>query len=169
MSTGERGLKMERILANLAEQTLEQQLSDLPRLGRKDLAEQWRILYGSDPPPRLSRLLMVQALAHRLQLKNLGGLNFSTRRLLARVAQDESGKLLVKAGSQDSPKPGTVLIREWHGARHQVTVAEEGVVFRGNHYRSLSEVARLITGTRWSGPLFFGLRSFTRVGANGSR
>jgi hypothetical protein len=84
-----------------------------------------------------------------------GGLVPPTRRLLERVVGDLSprrGRITRKAA------PGTLLIREWRGKAHQVTVHDDGIVYRGKRYGSLSEVARLITGTRWSGPLFFGLR-----------
>jgi Protein of unknown function (DUF2924) len=68
-----------------------------------------------------------------------------------------------------SPKPGTVLVREWGGVTHQVKVLEGGVLFRGERYKSLSEVARLITGARWSGPLFFGLKSAVKERSHGIR
>jgi len=65
--------------------------------------------------------------------------------------------------------PDTILIREWGGTRHEVTVVENGVIFRGKHYRSLSQVARIITGSQWSGPLFFGLKAPEKEAANGPR
>ena len=152
-----------RTLSNATEhhrsKTLEEQLAGLPYLNRTELWKLWRDSYGSDPPEKISYLLMRQAIAHRLQVKHLGGLNFTTRRALKRLLE-ESG------ATRFRPHPwgtrvtnGTVLVREWHGATHQVTVTEKGVVYRGKPFRSLSEVAREITGTRWSGPLFFGLRT----------
>jgi hypothetical protein len=66
-------------------------------------------------------------------------------------------------------RPGAVLVREWHGIHHQVNVLEKGFQFRGKRYRSLSEVAREITGTRWSGPLFFGLKRWQEEGRDGAR
>ena len=114
---------------------------------------------GSDPPQKLSDQLMRQAIAYRLQVKHLGGLNFSTRRALKRLLE-ESGAIGLRPHSRSSRVTnGTVLVREWHGATHQVTATEKGVLYRGKLFRSLSEVAREITGTRWSGPLFFGLRT----------
>ena len=85
-----------------------------------------------------------------MQERALGGLSAATRRLLC----EEGGK----AARRRVIRPGTVLIREWHGVAHQVTVGEGGVLYRGERYHSLSEVARLITGTRWSGLRFFGLK-----------
>lgn len=123
----------------------------------KSLKVRWRALWNSEPPKRISRELLMRAIAYRLQERTFGGLKPSTRRLLERVG---------KEGSLDEPSrtsstratPGTVLVREWQGTSHRVTVLDDGVVYRDRHYRSLSEVARAITGGRWSGPLFFGLR-----------
>jgi len=151
-----------RTLRNVCERhrsrTVEEQLADLANLNRTKLRELWRDSYGSDPPEKISDLLMRQAIAHRLQVKHFGGLNFSTRRALKRLP-GESGATRHQPHSRSTRvSDGTVLVREWHGATHQVTVTEKGVLYRGKFFRSLSEVAREITGTRWSGPLFFGLR-----------
>ena len=138
--------------------TLAAQLDNLLNLSRSELQSLWCESYGSDPPEKISDLLMRQAIAHRLQVKHLGGLNFSTRRALKRLLE-ESGATRLKSPSEcRRVTNGTVLVRVWHGATHQVTVTEQGVLYRGKPFRSLSEVAREITGTRWSGPLFFGLR-----------
>jgi hypothetical protein len=153
---------LRNVSAHHRSKTLEQQLADLANLDRSKLRELWRDSYGSDPPERISDLLMRQAIAHRLQVKHFGGLNFSTRRALKRLLE-ESGATGHKPHSRSTRvTDGTVLVREWHGATHQVTAAEKGVLYRGKLFRSLSEVAREITGTRWSGPLFFGLRTPAR-------
>ena len=68
-----------------------------------------------------------------------------------------------------SPKAGTVLVRDWGGVTHQVKVLEDGILFRSKRYKSLSEVARVITGSRWSGPLFFGLKSAVKEQSHGTR
>jgi len=101
----------------------------------------------------------VRALAYRIQEKALGGLKPSTRRLLAKVAADVSARRPIQGAPEPSLKPGSVLLREWHGTQHQVIVREDGIVFRGKRYKSLSEIAYRITGTKWSGPRFFGLKS----------
>ena len=101
---------------------------------------------------------MVRAVAYKAQEKVLGGLKPSTRRLLLLAPKGTSGRIAVPGMSRIA-RPGTVFVREWQGVSHQVTVLEEGVMFRGKRHGSLSEVARLITGSRWSGPLFFGLRT----------
>jgi hypothetical protein len=127
-------------------------LERLEWASRHDLLELWASYFGTAPPPRTSRALMIRAVAYKMQEHALGGLCATTRRLLSKeeVKPARPGRAL---------RPGTVLIREWQGATHQVTVGEHGVLYRGKPYRSLSAVARLITGARWSGPRFFGLRA----------
>src|SRR5258708_23973298 len=124
-----------------------------------DLKERWGALYCTEPPRRISRDLLVRALAYRMQEKALGGLKPSTRGLLAKVAAAASAHRPMRVAPQPTLKPGTVLLREWHGTKHQVIVREDGIVFRGKSYKSLSDVAYRITGTKWSGPRFFGLNS----------
>ena len=138
---------------------LAHEIAALRQATRADLKERWRALYGTEPPRRISRDLLVRALAYRIQEKALGGLKPFTRRLLAKVAADASARRSVQVAPQPTLKPGTVLLREWHGTQHQVIVREGGIVFRGKPYKSLSEVAYRITGTKWSGPRFFGLKS----------
>ena len=142
------------------------QLADLPILNRTELRELWRDSYGSDPPVKISDLLMRQAIAHRLQVKRFGGLDFSTRRALKQVLD---ANRLNSSSEGNRVTNGTVLVREWHGATHQVTATEKGLLYRGKLFRSLSEVAREITGTRWSGPLFFGLRTSSRESQHGTQ
>jgi hypothetical protein len=131
------------------------------------LRQRWKALYGTEPPRRASRDLMTRAVAYRIQERALGGLSASTRRLLERVADDIGGRRPAKVPSIRKVHAGAILLREWGGVQHQVTVLESGVLFRGKQYRSLSEVARLITGSRWSGPLFFGLKKRSREEATG--
>jgi hypothetical protein len=98
--------------------------------------------------------------AYRLQEQALGGLKPATVRLLARIADEAAAR---REPSMPQAKarlrPGTVLIREWRGAQHQVTVLKEGFLYQTKRFRSLSEIARTITRSRWSGPRFFGLKS----------
>ena len=135
------------------------EIAALRQAARADLKERWRALYGNEPPRRISRDLLVRALAYRIQERALGGLKPSTRRLLAKVADDASAHRPIHALHQPTIKPGTVLLREWHGTQHQVIVREDDIVFQGKQYKSLSEVAYRITGTKWSGPRFFGLKT----------
>src|SRR5208282_3252099 len=135
----------------------EKTCAEIAALDLKDLKSRWRELYDTEPPPRISRELLTRAIAYRLQEKVFGGLAPATRRLLERVAADRSARR-ARLSLARKAAPGTLLIREWRGAAHQVTVHDYGVAYHGKRSGSLSEVARLITGTRWSGPLFFGLR-----------
>ena len=95
---------------------------------------------------------MIRAVAYKMQERALGGLSAVTRRFL-------SGQEPAPVPRRRTLSAGTVLIREWHGVGHQVTIIEKGVLYRGELYRSLSEIARLITGVRWSGPRFFGVKA----------
>ena len=160
---------MRRKVSEAGSESLANELAGLRGLDGKTLKERWRTLYGSEPPVRVSTSLLVQAVAYRLQEKTLGGLKASTRRLLERVNQEAAPRRLTVIMPSLKLKPGTVLLREWRGATHQVTVLEDGVQLRGERYRSLSEVARKITGSRWSGPLFFGVKSARREGDHGTR
>ena len=142
---------------------LEQLTSQLDRLGElkpAELRERWRILFGAEPPPKLRASLLSQAVAYRLQEKALGGLRPATRRLLERIADAIAARRKVSMPPEKvRASAGTVLIREWHGKQHQVTALKEGFLYRAKRFRSLSQIARAITGSRWSGPLFFGLKS----------
>ena len=136
------------------------QLEQLRELNPEELRQQWQILFDADPPPKLRSSLMAQGIAYRLQEKALGGLTPATMRLLERIADAAAAR------RQAAPPPakirvsgGTMLIREWHGTKHQVTVLKDGFLYRAKHFRSLSQIARAITGSRWSGPLFFGLKA----------
>ena len=147
---------------------LVREIEQLQEATSANLKERWRALYGTEPPPRISRDLLIRALAYRIQEQALGGLKPSTRRLLAKVAADASARRPIQVAPAPALTPGTVLLREWHGTQHQVIVREDGVVFQGKRYKSLSQVAHRITGTKWSGPLFFGLKADPQEHADGS-
>src|ERR1700722_5542024 len=138
------------------EETMAREIAELSALDAEALRQQWARLLGRDPPLTLGRSTLIQAIAYRLQERAFGGLKPSTQRILNRVAGETTS-----ANSKRTPAhktgAGTVLIREWRGVTHRVTVPDDDVVYRGQRYKSLSEVARLITGTHWSGPRFFGL------------
>jgi DUF2924 family protein len=131
------------------------------------LRQHWKALYETEPPRRASRDLVTCAIAYRLQERAFGGLSASTRRLLERVADDTGARRRAQIACIRKLHAGAILLREWGGVQHQVIMLESGVLFRGKQYRSLSEVARLITGSRWSGPLFFGLKKRSREEAAG--
>ncbi len=112
---------------------------------------------------------MLRAIAYRIKEKSRGGLKPATRRRLMQFAHDGANGSALAAAPSRTVKAGAVLVREWRGISHQVSVLEKGFCFRGRHYRSLSEVAREITGSRWSGPLFFGLKGSQEGLRNGTR
>ena len=121
-----------------------------------ELRKEWRRLYRTQPP-RLSRDLLVRAIAYRIQELRYGGLSKATRRKFASLIEArDSGAEIAKEGAQRI-RAGARLIREWNGRTHTVMVEEDGFSYAGQNYRSLSAVARDITGARWSGPRFFGL------------
>ena len=128
------------------------ELAALAEMDRSALLQRWRMVFGREPPPRLSRALMEKAIAYDVQAKAFGGLSSRTRRALRAAAKADRKSTLSKL-----PSRGTRLIREWHGTVHEVEVLEDGYLWRGERHRSLSAIARAITGTKWSGPRFFGL------------
>ncbi|MCR0985278.1 DUF2924 domain-containing protein [Roseomonas pecuniae] len=123
------------------------------------LKQQWRELFGKEPPP-FNRAYLVSRLAYRIQELAYGGLKPETRaRLEALGEQLDGGNVVLRRIRADSrPLAGTRLIREWQGVEHAVTVLQDGFEYEGRPYRSLSAVARHITGTRWNGWTFFGLK-----------
>jgi hypothetical protein len=133
-------------------------LSRLPTLDIGELRQQWRGLYKTQAPPNLSRELLVRAVAHRMQELALGGLRPEPRRQLLRIAQqfEQTGEATIRA--RPELKPGTRLMREWQGRTYDVLVLDDGFSWQNTRHRSLSAIARQITGTAWSGPLFFGLK-----------
>ena len=136
--------------------SLASELIDLPALDRIALREKWRTLYGTEPPGRVRNTFLMHAIAHRMQEQELGGLKPATRRFLEKAAEDNAPRQQLLPVI--SIKPGTRLLREWHGTTYEVIILESSVLCNGKYYRSLSEVARAITRTRWSGPRFFGLK-----------
>jgi hypothetical protein len=127
--------------------------STLPDLSRADLAERWQACYGTAPPKGISRRLMAGAVAYAEQAKLQGGPSAALQRRLAKLA---SGAPIAKVAAPPALKTGARLVREWNGVTHVIEVAESGFVWNGVRHRSLSAVARAITGARWSGPRFFG-------------
>jgi hypothetical protein len=131
------------------------------------LRARWREMFVIAPSPRISRDVLVRGIAFRMQEEVHGKLGKACLRQLDKLATDLAGGGTLKAPSP-SFKPGTKLIREWKGKVHEVVIAGDTYIWGGKHYRSLSEIARAITGTRWSGPRFFGLDSAVTTGSAGS-
>jgi len=133
-------------------------LSELPKLGKSALCRFWEQVFDGAPPRQLRRDLMILILSYCIQEQAFGGLSVRTRsrlRLMARAIDANPNAALSAAPNL---KPGTRLVREWGNKVHIVEVDERGYRYDGGRYASLSEIARLITGTRWSGPVFFGLK-----------
>jgi hypothetical protein len=132
-------------------------LNSLSELEREALREEWRRLYRSPPPKKISRDLLVLGVAWKIQEVAQGGLSTAMKRRLAELAAtlDQKGDLAHSRVAR--LKPGARLVRAWHGRLHTVTVLDEGFEWDGRRWRSLSRIAREITGTPWSGPRFFGL------------
>jgi hypothetical protein len=131
-------------------------LETLPALSPAELRSEWRRLYRSQPP-RLSRDLLIRAIAYRIQELRYGGLSKTTRRKLAALANAPQSEGEIPPETVQKIRTGARLVREWNGRTHTVTVKEEGFTYAGRSYRSLTAIAREITGVHWSGPRFFGL------------
>ncbi len=140
---------------------LEVEIAALPKMNIAQLQAKWRQALKQAPPPHVRKQLLVPLLAYKLQEQAYGGLKPEVKRRLRELAAGFNRNPR-KAGGKFTDsiriKPGTRLIRQWEGKTHQVTVGEAGFEYNGECYKSLSVIARLITGTRWSGPLFFGLK-----------
>jgi Protein of unknown function (DUF2924) len=139
------------------QQAIDRQLAQLPAMDRKALEKLWRDLFDRVPSPVLRRETLIPILAYRIQEKAFGGLRASTVRKLRELAEEHAGG---PGPPQDQirPKTGTRYMREYDGKLHEVTVLDFGYEYQGNAYRSLTEITKVITGAKWSGPAFFGLR-----------
>lgn len=143
--------------------TIEHKLEQLQSASIAQLRLQWRALFKSDPPKAFGPDLLRHSIAYKFQEAAHGGLNSSAKQRLAQLVAQLSS---MNAGKLTLPrriKPGSVLVREWKGATYKVTIRDLGFEYDGTAYPSLSEIARKITGTRWNGPRFFGLRSSDSV------
>ena len=138
--------------------TLDQDLARVATARLADLREIWLERLGYEPPPLRSREIFRRMLAYRLQAAVHGDLSFNVRRKLAALETQRAAPRRKRVPPPLRLGHGAVLIREWKGVRHEVRVVGDGFNHAGATYRSLSEVARAITGSRWNGPLFFGLR-----------
>jgi Protein of unknown function (DUF2924) len=137
------------------------QLAALPTLATADLKQLWLRLYERDPPP-YNRAYLEKRLAYRIQEIAHGGLSDETRARLDALADGEEHRAAAAARRRrraEAPLAGTRLVREWQGVEHHVTcLGDGGFEWQGRKYKSLSAVARAITGTQWNGWLFFGLK-----------
>jgi len=135
------------------------EIADLLPLTAPQLRIKWAEVYGSPAPRRISADLLRRAIAYRIQEKAYGGLRPAIVRRLKQIAEDvRAGREVDVPNVTPALRPGARLMREWQGETHVVDVIEDGFIWRGKRYTSLSVIARTITGTHWSGPQFFGLR-----------
>jgi hypothetical protein len=158
-----------RIAAKALEgSSVDAEIARLRDLGLQGLRARWRTSAGHDAPPHLARHFLFAMLAYRLQAETMGDLDAATVRFLKHVdlaPSKQAAVPLTQAFERRTRKlsPGTVLTRAWSGSHHRVTVLDRGFVWEGRTYRSLSEIAKAITGTKWNGPRFFGLRDKKRT------
>jgi hypothetical protein len=123
----------------------------------RDLRDMWKEKLESEPPAIRSREVMVRLLAWRLQAEAFGGLDLPSERKLREIGDALERTGVYSPQLRRDLSPGVVVTREWKGVVHRVVVTTGGFDYDGRRFKSLSDVARSITGTRWSGPRFFGL------------
>ena len=152
-----------RMNAGPSDASVVAQLAALRKMSVVELKQRWEALFGT-PAPNNSRSYLEVRLGNRIQELMLGGLSRDTRRVLDLLVKELEGNNTRKAIMTDprKPIPGTRLLREWDGAEHSVTVLRDGFDWQGRKFKSLSAVARAITGTQWNGYRFFGLREAGR-------
>jgi hypothetical protein len=142
-------------MPSISGNNLESEIERVRTLRIDQLRTLWRSTFGAAPPPALTKDLLARMMVWQIQEQSMGGLDPATVKLFTSLRQGENspdeGKRRLKTG--------TVLVREYQGERHTVTVVPGGFVWRETSYASLSTIARAITGTAWSGPRFFGLRA----------
>ena len=146
------------------EQAHTDEIAALSKMPHADLRFTWRRLYRAYPPKFLNRDLLELGVAWKIQERAFGGHSATTKRQLVELAKTIEDKSDIAKARRAALRPGSRLIREWRGETHEVLVTEDGYLWRDKSWRSLSVIAREMTGTRWSGPRFFGLdRSVTQT------
>jgi hypothetical protein len=148
--------------------SLEDEIARLRDLDTQTLRARWRTVFSGKAPPHLPRHLLFAMIAYRLQAEVFGDLDAETLRLLKKLELAPSNTAAVRLTEALCQRrrelaPGTVLLREWNSQTHRVTVVDEGFAWQGETYDSLSQIAQAITGTKWNGPRFFGLREQSPV------
>jgi len=136
---------------------VDERVQSLETCSRPELIAQWKALFGTRPPRSASRDLLCRALAWEMQARVRGGLRPAIQRQIA-VAGGRPGPAARQSASCTAIKPGATLLRQWRGRMHSVFVKEDGFEYDGRPFRSLSHIAKKITGSHRSGPRFFGLR-----------
>jgi Protein of unknown function (DUF2924) len=142
---------------------VEEEIAHLRGLGLKGLRSRWQSVFGGTAPAHLTRHLLFAVIAYRIQVDRFGDLDHATRQFLDRTdAKEAETGMSARLADFDQKRteltPGTVLVREWDRQSQRVMVMADGFAWNGQTYDSLSKVAYAITGTKWNGPRFFGLR-----------
>ena len=143
------------------EGSLSSQLAAIAMMTYSELHVAWRRHYRAVPPKKMSRDILELGIAWKIQENKLGGLGTAVKRQIAELARTMEAKSDLAKPRAISLKSGARLLRTWEGVTHEVMVVEDGFIWAGKTWRSLSAIARDITGTRWSGPRFFGLTATT--------
>ena len=138
---------------------LEEEVEGLRRMSREQLKDRWRALYKAAPPAAFTPDLLARGIAWKLQERVLGGLSQEVKASIGVVGAGERERPERRSASRPTLRPGNRLVRRWRGRTYVVEATETGLSYDGATFGSLSEIATKITGTRWSGPKFFGLVS----------
>ena len=146
---------------------VEAELESLPATPIVELRKRYRELFKAEPPKAFGPDLLRRSIAHRIQEKAYGGLPVATRRLLDQLVKAAATKPEARLELPRRIKPGSELVRTWNRRTYRVRVLEDGFAYDGKTFASLSEIARSITGTKWNGPRFFGLRSTKSANEDG--
>ena len=136
---------------------LEKEIEGLRRMSRKQLKDRWHALYKAAPPAAFTPDLLSRGIAWNLQARALGGLSREANQLLGTGEAGQGARTLRRSGPRPALRPGNRLVRRWRGRTYVVEATEAGLSYDGATFGSLSQIATKITGTRWSGPKFFGL------------
>jgi Protein of unknown function (DUF2924) len=158
-----------RQMRGASDPAVEAELDRLPKAPIADLRKRYRELLRTEPPKAFGPDLLRRSIAHRIQEKAYGGLSAPTRRLLDQLVKAAMAKPNGRLELPRRIKPGSELIRTWNGKSYRVMVMADGFAYDGRTYPSLSEIASDITGTRWNGPRFFGLRPAARTEGSDGR
>jgi len=151
-------------VGSLDRQTIEDGIALLRDLDLRGLRTRWQSEFGRAAPEHLTRYLLLRILAYKIQADRLGDLDSDTLKVLERVSDGDrqssivSKELTAVDQRRFAPPPGTVLVREWGQKSHRIMVLADGFAWNGKTFDSLSQIAFAITGTKWNGPRFFGLR-----------
>ena len=143
-------------------------ISALDNMNLTELRATWKKLYRTEAPKGFRRELLVRACAYQTQVKVYGGLSPKTRRKLLKIAAEAEQGTFTTAGAPRRLRPGTRLVRAYDGVTHTVEVLADGFAWSGQKFRSLSGIAKAISGTNWNGNLFFGLNGPTKAPSAGS-